>query len=383
VALEVVLRTDQSRRSLGFILSAFVTTRVALFAVALFAVLWMPINATEARGFHLAPQPHAFLEAWARYDACWYVAIAEHGYRDPIQSDGDMRADFFPLYPALVAAVAPLARPPLLAGLIVSSAAYLLSLVLLWNIVRLDWPIDVARRVTWIYLLFPSAFFLSGAYSESILLVVALWAILAARHQRWMVAGFLAGCATLARPVGVVTVVPLIAEYIASRRTVHPRVDMKLAQLLGPTLVAGVGYLIFLAWTFGDPLIGLTGQVSIRGPVAAPWQAFINMWQAGPRLHAFDNSMVDASLAVVAVGAMPAIYTRVRKSYGCYALLIVLIPLSGSLISFNRLLLPSFPHAILLARSATRRWVQIALFLSLALAEVAMMVAFATWNWVA
>jgi hydrogenase/urease accessory protein HupE len=93
--------------------------------------------------------------------------------------------------------------------------------------------------------------------------------------------------------------------------------------------------------------------------------------------------MVDASLAVIAVGAMPAIYTRVRKSYGSYALLIVLIPLSGSLISFNRLLLPSFPHAILLARSATRRWVQIALFLSLALAEVATMVAFATWNWVA
>jgi hypothetical protein len=46
----------------------------------------------------------------------------------------------------------------------------------------------------------------------------------------------------------------------------------------------------------------------------------------------------------------------VRPSYACYALLIVLIPLSGSLISFSRLLLPSFPHAILLARSVKRPW---------------------------
>jgi hypothetical protein len=73
-------------RTLRFILSIFLATRFALFAIAIFAVLRMPINAIEARGFHLPPQPHAFLEAWARYDACWYVVIAEHGYRGPIGS---------------------------------------------------------------------------------------------------------------------------------------------------------------------------------------------------------------------------------------------------------------------------------------------------------
>jgi hypothetical protein len=134
---------------------------------------------------------------------------------------------------------------------------------------------------------------------------------------------------------------------------------------------------------FGDPLASLSGQVSIRGPVAPPWQAFINMWQAGPRLHAFDNSLVDACLAVIAVAAIPAIYTRVRPSYACYALFVVLIPLSGSLISFNRLLLPSFPHAMLLARSVKRPWILVALLVPLAFGEAIMMVAFATWNWVA
>jgi hypothetical protein len=96
-----------------------------------------------------------------------------------------------------------------------------------------------------------------------------------------------------------------------------------------------------------------------------------------------DNSMVDAFLAIIAVVTIPAIYTRVRPSYACYALFVVLIPLSGSLISFNRLLLPSFPHAVLLARSVNRSWKLLALLVLLAFAEGVMMVTFATWNWVA
>jgi Gpi18-like mannosyltransferase len=163
--------------------STFAATRVVLFAIGVFAVSRMPINAVERLGFHLPPQPHVFLEAWARYDACWYVSIAQNGYRGPIGPYGDMRPSFFPLFPALVTMVTPLVRTPLLAGLIVSNACYLIFLVLLWQIVRLDWAPDVARRTVWIYLLFPSTVFLSGVYSESVLLALATGALLAARHQ--------------------------------------------------------------------------------------------------------------------------------------------------------------------------------------------------------
>ena len=366
-----------------FILSTFFVTRIALFSLALLAVARMPINPVEAQGFHLQPQPHRYLEAWARYDACWYVAIAEHGYREAIQSDGDMRPAFFPLYPALVAAVAPLAQPPLLAGLIVSNACYLLFLLILWQVIRLDGDAGVARRAIWIYLLFPSAFFLSGAYSESVLLVLAASALLAARHRRWLWAGTLAGLAILARPVGVVTVVLVTGEYFAARRQEVRWIDAGLLSLVAPPVVAGIGYLVFSMWMFGDPLASVIGQQAIRGPVSAPWHPFITMWQAGPRLHAFDNSLIDASLAILALATIPAIARQVRRGYAWYSLLVVLIPLSGSLISFNRLLLPSFPHAMLMAKSVKRRWLFVALLVALGAAEAAMVAAFATWNWVA
>jgi len=372
-------------RTLRFICSIFLATRLALFAIAIFAVLRMPINALEARGFHLPPQPHAFLEAWARYDACWYVVIAEHGYRAPIGPYGDMRANFFPLFPALVTAVIPFARTPLLAGLIVSNACYLVFLILLWKIVRLDWSADVARRALWIYVLFPSAFFLSGAYSESVLLAVAAGAVLAARRRQWLVAGVLAGLAALTRPVGIAAVVPIVAEYFTMRReTLSTDTSWVIpVQILVPPLLAVAAYLAFADIAFGDPLATLSGQAAIRGPMVAPWQPFINLWHAGPRLHTYDNSVVDAVLALVAVTSLPAIYARVRPSYACYAFLIVLIPLSGSLMSFNRLLLPSFPHAILLARFVKRPWAQVALLVPCAILEAVLMATFATWNWVA
>ena len=380
--MHACFRSPVTPRTLRFIFSIFLTTRLALFAIAIFAVLRMPINAVEARGFHLPPQPHAFLEAWARYDACWYVVISEHGYRGPIGPYGDMRANFFPLFPALAGAVTLLVRTSLLGGLIVSNACYLTFLVLLWKIVTLDWHTDVARRATWVYLLFPSTFFLSGAYSESLLLAVAAGAILAARRRQWFLAGLLAGLAALTRPVSIVAIVLLVVEYIAMRCASAQRTPshVTLVWILAPTMFAVAGYLMFAVAAFGDPLAALSGQAAIRGPMGAPWQPFIDLWQAGPRLHAYDNSILDAALALIAVGTLPAIYARVRPSYACYALLMILIPLSGSLMSFNRLLLPSFPHAILLARFVKRPWALAALLVPFAILEAVMMAAFATWE---
>jgi len=371
------------KSALHAVLPGFVATRLVLFAVAALAVLRLPLDTKEAQGFHLSPQPHAFLEAWARYDACWYVAIAERGYRESV-GPSDMRAAFFPLFPALIATVTPLVRIPLVAGLIVANTCYLIFLTLLWRIVRLDWTIDVARRALWIYLLFPSAFFLSGAYSESLLLMLTAGSVLMVRQRRWLHAGALAGFATLSRPIGLVAVVPILAEYFATRRgPCGERSWQPLAQGLVPVLVAGVGYLCFAWWAFGDPLANLAMETAVRGKLDGPWRPFVEMWRAGPRLHVFNNSLVDATLAATAIATLPAIFTKVRPSYGWYALLVVLIPVSGSLMSFNRLLLPSFPHAILLARAMNRTSTTAFLLVPLGLLEAVLTATFATWHWVA
>ena len=375
------------------VLSRFAATRLVLAAIATLALLYVPIDAAEMqRAFRLPPQPHAFLEAWARYDACWYVTIAQAGYRGPMGSyPDDMRSALFPLYPALIRIGTLVTRNALVAGLIVSNACFLIFLWLLWQIVRLDWNVDVAGRAIWIYLLFPSAFFLSGAYSEPVVMALTAGALLAARRERWTVAGLLAGLAVFARPVGAVAVVPVLIEFVSVHRGASPFLRTPrwryppaiLFRILTPTLVAVVGYLAFVTNTFGDPLATFAGQASVRGPFAPPWRPFIELWHGGVQLHSFDHSLFDAVLALTAVATIPAIYRRVRPSYAAYACLIVLIPLSGTLISFNRLVLPSFPHAILLAQVVKRPASRGAIFTFFGLTEAILMAAFATWHWVA
>src|SRR5262245_17798598 len=371
--------------ALRAVLPGFAITRVAVFAIAAFAGSGLPIDATEAEGFHLPPQPHAMLEAWARYDACWFAAIAEHGYRQSIGPTPDMRAAFFPLFPALMAAITPMVVFPVAAGLIISNTCFLIFLALLWDIVRRDWGTDVARRAVWVYLLFPSAFFLSGVYSESVLLATTAGAVLMARQRRWLLAGSLAGLATLARPIGVVAIAPVLLECraAASSPATTDRMWLAVVQTVVPVFAAGIGYLWFAAWAFGDPLANLTMETAVRGHLSGPWQPFVDMWRAGPRLHVFNNSLFDAGLALAALAAIPMIFRNLRASDGWYALLIVLIPLSGSLMSFNRLLLPSFPHAILLARLIERPMVAAAVLIPLGLLQGVLMMAFATWHWVA
>jgi hypothetical protein len=273
-------------------------------------------------------------------------------------------------------------QPPLLAGLVIANACYLVFLLVLWALFARDWGERVADAAVWIYLLFPSAFFLSAAYSESVLLAVTAGALLLARQRRWLWAGVLAAMSTLARPLGVVAIVPLLAEYIAWRRA-SPEAPARLASIVVPVAAAAAVYAV-LAWSaFGNPLAVLDMQASVRGGIGPPWQPFVEMWRAGPRIHGFNNSLIDAGLALAAIVSLPVLFATAPLGYACYALVVVLVPASQSLISFNRLLLPSFPHAALLARALERRRVSAALYAVFALGQAVWMTAFATWHWVA
>src|SRR5262249_58847979 len=103
------------------IVTRFAITRIVLFAVASVAVMRLPIDPIEARNFHLPPQPNAVLEAWARYDACWFVAIAQHGYRERISNGGGMRAPFFPPLPSPVAAPPRIVPYPMISAPVISN----------------------------------------------------------------------------------------------------------------------------------------------------------------------------------------------------------------------------------------------------------------------
>ena len=79
-----------------------------------------------------------------RWDALWYLAIAQDGYSGDDALSAEKRAAFFPLYPLLVRGVGTLFGGShaalLLAAYLVSLAAFLVAIAGMWAIAR-DMPV--------------------------------------------------------------------------------------------------------------------------------------------------------------------------------------------------------------------------------------------------
>jgi hypothetical protein len=151
--------------------------------------------------------PYQWFEIWDQWDFGYYQKIAEFGYSG---SDGSIA--FYPLFPWLVRLVAYVSKSYLAAGFIVSGMASVVAAILLRRLVQLDYPASVAMRSVWFLLIFPTAYFLHIGYSEGLFLALALACILAARGERWWLAGLLGAFCWMTRATGAVLVPTLAVE---------------------------------------------------------------------------------------------------------------------------------------------------------------------------
>ncbi len=148
-----------------------------------------------------------WFQIWDQWDFGYYQKIAEFGYS---KADGSLA--FYPLFPWLMGLATFIARSYLAAGLIISGIASMVAAILLRRLVQFDYSASVAMRSVWFFLIFPTAYFLHVAYSESLFLALALACILAARVKRWWLAGILGAFCWMTRGVGAVLVPSLVVE---------------------------------------------------------------------------------------------------------------------------------------------------------------------------
>src|SRR5262249_35316514 len=134
-----------------------------------------------------------------------YLKVAVKGY-----SPNDGSIIFTPLYPAMMAAVSAIVWDKLLAGLLVSSAAALAFLIILYKLACLDTGSKAIATNTLLLLVsFPTAFYMLAGYTESTFLAFVSGTFLAARQRRWWIAALLAAMAALTRAQGWVLFFPV------------------------------------------------------------------------------------------------------------------------------------------------------------------------------
>jgi hypothetical protein len=107
---------------------------------------------------------------WQRWDACWYLRIAQFGYEP-----GEPGTAFFPLYPMAIRVLGPWLFGNLtLAALAVSGIAYVAAMAILHAMVTRDVDRETAERSMLYLSVFPTAFFLFAPFTESTFLALAL-----------------------------------------------------------------------------------------------------------------------------------------------------------------------------------------------------------------
>jgi hypothetical protein len=364
------------------------------FALVRGALLWMvwwarqyapswtyadPVAA--ARGW--AYVPNLYLDVWGRYDTIWYLDLARRGYevQGPLETVQSNVA-FFPLYPLLVRgahALVPSAwqgtAALYLCAVAISNAAAIAALAVLFVLVREAWrDADLARKTVLYTLLFPSGFFLSCAYSESLFLLLSAGAFLAAHRGRWWWAGACAALAAITRATGVFLAPALACTYLAQRDWSLRRVRADAAALLLPVLALAL-HAANVARMSGDPLGLFHAQAAWHRHFAWPWRT-LNV-----RGHRFMGQ-VDRFALFGFIGVTTALAALRRVDWFLYAALSLgPILFSGVPMSAARLLVVVFPGFVALAHATRREGVHLAVCLLLFGLQLAMFTSWARFYW--
>lgn len=274
----------------------------------------------------------AWTSPWFRFDAGWYVGLAQHGYRWGAISQTN--TNFFPLYPLLIRLVQPLTiNDPWLSALVVANLSFLAALIVLyrWSLQR--WDRRIALRVVLLTTTFPFSFFYAAPYAEPLFLALAIAAFVLAERDQWGGAAVAAGLSSVTRPVGLAVVAALVVLALVRR---GPRETLIAATACVPFLLF-VGYLgVAVGHPFGFAVYHTGGWMAPRGNLLTTIER-----QFHTQLSPFDR--VDAALSLLFLLSALPVWRRIGPAYALYVILGVGMPLSRSLAGMERYVIVLFP----------------------------------------
>ncbi len=387
-------------------LGIFAIWRVVLFAIGAWLAPWLSYQPSFPYAYDLLPLyglPQ-WLYSWANFDGIHYLTIAEKGYI----GTGLIQA-FFPGFPFLMIAFNWLTANSLVSGLLVANLSLMAVLPLWFFLVKHDYGKDAAKMSLALWLLFPTAFFLGAVYSESLFMVLVLGSFLAARTQRWWLAGILVALASATRVVGVLLVPALLLELLLQESALEKGritlaklktgiwsvVSKKKSAVLWilAGMVGLIAYMIFLNGEFHDPLyflhvqseFGAGRQETLVTYPQVVWRYFKILVTYRPFDLKYYAFVQEAVVGVLGLVCLLWSVRSVRWSYALFALGAFLVPtVTGTFSSVPRYYLVCFPFFIWLAlRMKTRRWLMWSYLLVSSLLLILNTVLFIQGYWVA
>ena len=231
-----------------------------------------------------------------------------------------------------------------LGGILVSWTAFVLAMIGLYKLARLDVDHESAQRATLLSMIFPFAFFFGVVYTESLFLAATIWAFYFFRTRWWLPGGVCGALATATRVNGIL-IWPALA-WIAWRSVAggrlapgaRGRLSVVVALLLVPV---GIGaYSVYIYHLTGH-LFEWKNTIELWGyyPGGRPWLALIHLVHdvtSRPIVYiaTVPNAIYDTLnglTAIVFILAVPIVWLRFGTAYGLLMAANLWLPLSSGL----------------------------------------------------
>jgi hypothetical protein len=346
-------RLAQAARACPPAVAAFLVSRLIVLGAAVAGALvlprrdnWMLFDPGHLT-YRLGAVGNVLGAVAVRWDSIHYLNIAARGYRHASDTV------FFPLYPLLIRGLGFLTGPAVLAGAVISTAAFAVALVVLHRLTRLELGERAADATVLLLAFAPASLFFGALYTESLFLALSVGAMYCARRGRWRLAVALGTLAAVTRVTGVLLVLPL-AIVCGRRRGIA---------WLASIPAAFAGYLAFIAAKGFGLLAPVVQESQYRRSMIGPAGTIVAALRAalsGLRAHAIyapslagpfspgAESILLLAVLVLAVLALRAVFRRLPIAYGAYAAAALLVcissPVAGQpLKSVDRYVLTIFP----------------------------------------
>ncbi|MFK7803797.1 MAG: mannosyltransferase family protein [Anaerolineae bacterium] len=345
-------------------LYAFLSSRVVVFLAAYLADITIKTD-TENSFYSLAPE-NLFLDVFARWDSKFYIDIAENGYE--LIAGKVSSVAFYPLYPLLISITDILFNNLVFSGVLVSHISFFLALIYLYRLTLLISDEGTAQRTIFYISLFPTAFFFSTIYTESVFLFFSVAAVYYGKKKEWGFASIFTLLTGVTRITGLLVIGIIILEWLKNHgwtiRTILTSKAWKglwsgiktdwfnlLLIFLAP--LGLLSHMLFLNQHFQDPIAFWSVQSAFNrlniGPIAIIIRDFGPVFQQNFFLgDIWWNVILDMAAFFGALAAVPFIYKHFGEGFSLYVLLSILLPVSSGTGSMIRYILILFPIFILM-----------------------------------
>jgi hypothetical protein len=333
----------------------YAAIKLGLIVVALLGSQFLPFNWSLYRTNLLLDVQHlpGLFRPFNTWDTQHYLFLAEKGY-----GVNPMSNAFYPLYPYLIWLLAPLfLGKALIAAWVISNLFSLLVPVYMYKLSSLFFLPEQAFRATVLLVTFPTAFFLSVAYTEALFLSLCLMAfyyLFTGDVQKSSVCSFVL---PLVRAQALLFVVPIGVLFLQAAFTrkgeFRANVTHAARMFLPPALATVCGMVVYFAlcrWQLGGFLAGLSAQQlyvakNSLGNIFQPYVWFMsNFVNIDLQLHSYTTSMIDRVAFLLCLPLLVGVYRTQHTALFAYAALAMLVPaLTGVFMSYTRFLLVVFP----------------------------------------